>query len=133
MAQAIKYKKPRRINSVTLGLAVIAALIIFFSYQYLPLFLQKQEAYRVLEETASGFSGRRSYYLAERDASEALRRRMENDLRRVGIDDPQLETWIDLEEHEASFGAFYSVFVQWPFEVLEDQEFEYQIEHVVRY
>lgn len=133
MAQAVKYKKPRRINSVTVGLAAIAALCIFFAYQYLPLFLQKQEVYRVLEESGSAFAGRHSYYLADPDASEALRRRMENDLRRVGVQDPDLETWIEFEENEAEFGAVYSIFIEWPFGVIPKQEHVYQVEHIVKF
>jgi len=133
MAQAVKYKKPRRFNSVTIGLLVIAGLTVFFAYQYLPLFLQKQEAFRVLEETGSAFAGRRSYYLADPKAAEALRRRMEADMRRVGVQDPELETWIEFEEHAAEFGAVYSVFIEWPFQVVPKQEFVYQVEHVVKF
>ena len=133
MAQAVKYKKPRRINSVTVSLFLALALFIFLAYQYVPLFLQKQEAFRILEETGSTFSGRRSYYLAKDEKIEYLRRRMENDLRRVGVEDPDLETWIDIEEHEARFGAVYSVFISWPLDVIPKQEFVYEMEHPVRF
>ena len=133
MAQAVKYKKPRRINSVSVVLVAILGLCIFFAYQYLPLFLQKQEVYRVLEESGSAFAGRHSYYLANPDAAEALRRRMENDLRRVGVEDPDLESWIEFEGDEAEFGAVYSIFIQWPFDVIPKQEHVYQVEHVVKF
>jgi hypothetical protein len=133
MAQAVKYKKPRRFNSVTVTLLVIAGLTIFFAYQYLPLFMQKQEAYRVLEETGSAFAGKRTYYEKKADATEALRQRMENDLRRVGVQDPDLETWIELEENEAEFGAVYSIFIEWPFQLIPKQEFVYEVQHIVTY
>jgi len=133
MAQAVKYKKPRRINSVSLALAAMLGLCIFFAYQYLPLFLQKQEAFRVLEETGSAFAGRRGYYLANPDAAEALRRRMENDLRRVGVEDPDLESWIEFEEQEAEFGAVYSIYIEWPFGIIPKQEHVYQVEHTVKW
>jgi hypothetical protein len=133
MAQALKYKKPRRINSVSVALALFALVAGYLAWQYFPLFMQKQEAFRILEETGSSFSGRRCYYLEDADASEALRRRLENDLRRVGIRDPDLETWIELEEHEARFGAVYSVFIEWPKDVLPKQQFDYQVEHVVNF
>ncbi len=133
MAQAVKYKKPRRINSVSVGLALIAGLALYLAYQYLPLFLQKQEAYRTLEETGSSFSGRRSYYVQDAPATEALRRRMENDLRRVGISDPELETWIEYEEHEAEFGAIYSIWIEWPMNILPKQEFVYEVVHPVSF
>ena len=133
MAQAVKYKKPRRINSVSIGLAVFAALCVFFAYQYFPLFLQKQEAYRVLEETGSAFAGRRGYYVAEAKATESLRRQMEGQLRQVGVQDPDLETWIELDKHEARFGAVYSIFIEWPFQLLAKQEYVYEVEHVVNW
>ncbi len=131
MAQAVKYKKPRRINVVSVALAAFLAVFGYLAYQYLPLFLQKQEAFRVLEETGSAFSGRRAYYIEVRDATEALRRQMEGDLRRVGVDDPELESWIELDDAEARFGAVYSIWLDWPFDVIEKQEFVYEIEHVV--
>lgn len=133
MAQAVKYKKPRRFNSVTVVLLAVTGLCVFFAYQYLPLFLQKQEAYRVLEETGSAFSGKRTYYVKDGKATESLRRRMTNDLRRVGVQDPDLETWIEYEEHEARFGAVYSIFIEWPFQVVSKQEFVYEVEHVVKF
>jgi len=133
MAQAVKYKKPRRLNSVSIVLALITALGIYLGYQYLPLFLQKQEAYRVLEETGSAFAGRRPYYVKDAKARENLRRRMQADLLRVGINDPDLETWIELDENEMTFGAIYSIFIEWPYQALPKQEFVYEVEHVVNF
>ncbi len=133
MAQAVKYKQPRIINSVSITLALLAALAVYLTAQYLPLFLQKQEAFRVLEETGSAFSGRRSYYVKEAKARESLRGGMEADLRRVGIEDPDLETWIELEDGEMAFGAIYSIFIEWPFEALPKQEFVYEVEHLVKF
>ncbi|MGH1340761.1 MAG: hypothetical protein ACRBN8_04380 [Nannocystales bacterium] len=133
MAQAVKYKKPRAFNSVSIVLLLIAALGIFLGYQYFPLFLQKQEAYRVLEETGSAFSGRRPYYVKDSKARETLRRRMQADLLRVGINDPDLETWIELDGDEMAFGAIYSIFIEWPFQALPKQEFVYEVEHVVNF
>lgn len=133
MAQAVKYKKPRRVNAVSVTLALAAALLVYLGYQYLPLFLQKQEAFRVLEETGSAFSGRRSYYSQDARALQGLRRGMEGDLRRVGINDPELETWIEPDDDEMAFGAIYSIFIEWPFEALPKQEYVYEVEHVVNF
>ena len=133
MAQAVKYKKPRRLNSVSLVLALVVAVGVYLGYQYFPLFLQKQEAYRVLEETGSAFSGRRAYYVNDAKAREALRGRMEGDLRRVGVNDPDLETWIELDDKEMAFGAIYSIYIEWPFEALPKQEYVYEVEHVVNF
>lgn len=133
MAQAVKYKKPRKVNAVSIALALAAALLIYLGYQYLPLFLQKQEAFRVLEETGSAFSGRRAYYVKDARALEGLRLSMENDLRRVGIKDPDLEAWIEPDDREMTFGAIYSIFIEWPWQVLPKHEFVYQVEHVVNF
>ena len=133
MAQAVKYKRPRRLNSVSITLALVAALGIYLGYQYLPLFLQKQEAFRVLEETGSAFAGRRTFYVRDAKSREHLRAGMEADLRRVGIDDPDLETWVELDENEMAFGAIYSIYVEWPFQALPKQEFVYEVEHLVNF
>ena len=133
MAQAVKYKKPRRVNAVSVTLALAAALLVYLGYQYLPLFLQKQEAFRVLEETGSAFSGRSAYYVKDARALEGLRQGMEGDLRRVGIKDPDLEAWIESDDGEMAFGAIYSIFIEWPWQALPKQEFVYEVEHVVNF
>ncbi|MBV1859763.1 MAG: hypothetical protein KUG77_15230 [Nannocystaceae bacterium] len=133
MAQAVKYKKPRKLNSVSIVLLLLATLSVYLGYQYLPLYLQKQEAYRVLEETGSAFSGRRAFYIKKPKALETLRRGMESDLRRVGVDDPDLETWIERDDKEMAFGAIYSIFIEWPFGAIPKQEFVYEVEHVVNF
>ena len=133
MAQAVKYKKPRRINVVSVSLVLALGLAVYLGLQYFPLFLQKQEAYRVLEETSSAFSGRRNYYLEDTKAAEHLRRTMTADLRRVGINDPDLESWIEVEGKEVHFGVVYSIWIEWPFNMISKQEFVYEVEHVVTF
>lgn len=132
MAQQVKYKKPRRINPVSVVVVLALATVAYLAYQYLPMFLQKEEAYRVLEETSSRFSGRRGYYVQESKPREMLRRQMENDIRRLGIDDPDIETWIEIDDTEVHFGVVYSVWLTWPFEVIAKQEVEYHVEHVLK-
>jgi len=129
MATPIKYKPPRRLNVVSVPLFALLALGIYFAYQYVPLFFLKHEAYRVLEETGSTFHGYKGLYRSDARARELLRRKMESQLRAVGIDDPDLETWIDVEPGEGRVGALYSKWVHWPFEVLPRREVVYEIEH----
>lgn len=131
MATPVKYKRPRKINVVSVSLAIIVGTAIYLAYQYFPLYMQKQEAYRVLEETGSAFAARKSYYREEPEARESLRRKMEADLRRVGLSDPELETWIEMEGLETWFGCAYTVEVHWPAEILETQRFDYEVEHHV--
>ena len=129
MAEPITYRKPRRINLVSVTLVLALALGAYAAYQFLPLYFQKQEVYRVLQETGSAFSGKRGLYVEEPRARETLRRKMENDIRNVGVDDPDLETWIEVDGTEARFGAVYSKWVDWPFDIVARQEHVYEVEH----
>jgi hypothetical protein len=56
---------------------------------------------------------------------------MHNQLRQVGVDDPDAEVWIEAEGREARFGVIYSKWVTWPFDVIEKQEHVYELEHTV--
>ena len=131
MAQALKYKKPRRINVVSVSLALAAALVAYLTYQYLPLYLQKQEARRVLEENSSKFAGRRGYYVQDARAREGLRMQMQSELGVIGINDPEIETWIEIEGNEAHFGVVYSAWVEWPYDIIERHEMVNEVEHVI--
>jgi hypothetical protein len=131
MAEPITYKKPRRINIVSVTLVLALALAAYAAYQFLPLYFQKQEVYRVLEETSSAFSGKRSLYVEDPSSRETLRRNMENDIRNIGVDDPELETWIEVDGTEVRFGAVYSKWVEWPLGIVARQEHVYEVEHKI--
>jgi hypothetical protein len=130
MAQAIKYKRPRKINLVSITLVAIALLIGYLISQYLPIYLRKQEAYRVLDETASQFAGQKNRYLASEPHFLQLQQRMGNDLRLVGIDDPEMEHWIEVDnESTVRFGVLYHETVEWPWDVIEPQTDEIELEY----
>ena len=131
MAQPVKYNRPRRINVVSIALVVLLALAAYAAYQFLPLYFQKQEVYRILEETGSTFAGRRAFYLEDGRARERLRRQMESEMRSKGVEDPELETWIEVDGPEVRFGAVYSAWVEWPFDVVAKQEHVYEVEHTI--
>ncbi len=131
MPKVIKYKRPRKINAVSLTLAALLAFGVYMTMQYLPLYLLKSESYRILEETGSHFSLRKSRYASQPAEMEHLRTRMLNELRMVGVDDPDAEVWIEAEGREARFGVIYSKWVTWPFDVIEKRENVYEIEHVI--
>lgn len=131
MAQPVKYKPPRRINSVSVTLALLLALGGYLTYQYLPMYLQRQEVYRVLEEHGSTLAGRKGFYSHDHAARESLRRKMEAEIRRMGVMDPQLETWIEIDQHQAHLGAIYTETITWPFDVIAAQTNDYEVEHVV--
>jgi hypothetical protein len=132
MAKPLRYKRPSRINIVSVSLLLIAAFIAYLAAQYLPLYLRKQEAYRILDETSSQFAGQKNRYLASPPHLEQLSQRMANDLRRIGISDPEMEHWIEIDDkHTVRFGVIYTETVTWPFDAIEPQHNEVQLEYVL--
>ena len=132
MAKAIKYKRQRKLNWVSITLILAALFIAYLISQYLPLYFRKQEAYRVLDETSSQFAGRKNRYLANDDQMIALQRRMENDLRLIGVTDPDMESWIEVDnKNTVRFGVIYSETISWPYDVIEPQTEEVELEYTL--
>lgn len=131
MALPVQYRKPRRINVVSVTLALLLAVGAYALYQWLPLYMRRHEAYRVLQETGSKLAGRASFYEEDTNAREELRKTMQRQLVGVGIDDPLLETWIEIEGKEVRLGVVYSAFIEWPFDVVPRHESVYEVEHQV--
>lgn len=130
MAKVVNYKKPRKINAVTVILLLVAIVIVYLTYQYLPLYLTRQEAYRVLDETASTFSGSKNRYLAVPDERVALEREMRRKLQQAGVKDPGFETWIEIDsEYSVRIGVAYIQTVEWPFDIVEPQEDVVELEY----
>lgn len=131
MATPVVYKKPRRINVVSVTLLLLVALAGYAAWQWAPLYFKRHEAHRVLQETGSKIAGRASYYRQDAEAVEDLRKVMQRQLVELGIDDPAIETWIELEGAELRLGVVYSGWIEWPLDVVDRQEAVYQVEHVV--
>ena len=133
MAKAVKYKRPRKINPISVSLALLAALLIYLGYQYIPLKLRKGEAYRVLDETASKFSGRKARYYEDEDSLVMLKVELASNLRLVGIRDPKMEHWIEIDSlYQVRFGVVYSEFITWPFDIIETQERVEELEYTLK-
>lgn len=123
MAKPVKYKKPRAINAVTIALILVAGLLVYLALKFFPLFLVQQESVRVLDETASKFSGSKNRYLADPQQVEALEREMRKALTRAGITDPGFETWIEVDNrHSVRLGVAYIQTVTWPLDVIPPRE-----------
>lgn len=129
--QPVKYKKPRRINSVSITLLLFAIAVVYLAYQWIPIVFLKYEANRILEEAGSKMTKQAKLFQTDRRALEQLRGKLRGDLYGVGVDDPQVDVWIEFENNEARIGTVYSVWVHWPFDILKPHEVEYQMEHVV--
>jgi hypothetical protein len=126
-----QYKKQRSINAVSIALLLLLVAGAYAGWQYARVLWQRQEAYRVLEETGSAFYARSSVYRADMHEREALRRRMEQQLLSVGIADPNAETWIDVGDGAAQLGVVYTAKYHWPFDALAPIERDIQIEHTI--
>jgi len=132
MARVVRYKRPRKINVVTVTLALLLGAAGYLVWQYLPLYLKEQEAYRVLEETGSKVAGRIGRYRSDAKLREGERKRMLSDLVRMGITDPNAEVWLEVEKKEVRVGVVYSEWVQWPMDLIPREEKVYEVEHIVR-
>lgn len=131
MPNPVQYKKPRRINVVSVTLALVLLALGWVAYQWLPLYFKRHEAYRVLQETGSKLSKRAGFYEQDTQAREDVRKTMQRELVNVGVDDPKLETWIEIEGKEARLGVVYSAWIEWPLDVVERHETVYEVEHVL--
>jgi hypothetical protein len=130
--QKVKYKKPRKINPISVSVFSVLALLGFLAYQYVPLSLKSGEATRVLDEAASKYAGQPGRYRAEPKETERLRKQMRNDLQLVGVWDPDMEVWIEADsDYSVRFGCLYSEWIEWPFDIIERQEKIYELEYVL--
>ena len=129
VTESVKYKKPARINIVSVTIVLAIAIVVLLGWKYIPVYVAKQEAYRVLEEYGSQFMSRKSLYLEDANARDQLERKMTNDLRTAGVTDPAAEVWIEVDGHEVVLGVAYVETIEWPFGVLPRQEKVYELEH----
>jgi hypothetical protein len=129
MAKPLKYKKPRKINAVSIGLVFALLVIVYLTYQYLPLFLLRQEAYRVLDEISSEYTATAGRFMAEDAELDKLTAKLSRELRRVGVRDPDMEHWIEPNgENEVAIGVIYSDYIEWPMDLIPKQERVAEIE-----
>jgi hypothetical protein len=74
---------------------------------------------------------RKALYAEDPVARDDLRNKMQQQLRMVGVDDPQAETWIEVDGKEVRFGVVYTKWVTWPFGVIPSQEKVLEVEHLL--
>lgn len=133
MAGRLEYKRPRKINVVSVSLTLVALALIYLGYQFAPMVLTKQEAYRALEEASSAFAHTPGKYTKTKEAMQSLKNKMDAQLRLSGVSDPAMESWIETEDEQTyQFGVLYSAYFEWPFDVMERKEFVYEISHEIK-
>ena len=131
MGQPVKYRKPRRINVVSVSIVAVLLVIGVVVYEYLPLYITKLEAFRVLEEHGSTFRGRARHYSSDTLAREELESKMSSALRQIGVNDPEMACGIEVDGKEVTLWVEYSKFIDWPFDIIERQEEVYEVEHKI--
>lgn len=127
----VKYKKPRAINAVTIALLLVVLAAGHAAYEFVRVDFHRREAYRVLEETGSNFAGQRGYLTRDWREREKLRIQMQQRLREIGIDDPDAETWIEVDDDGAHFGVVYTAWYRWPFDVRAPIRRDIEVEHTL--
>lgn len=128
MAEAVTYKKPRKLNVVVI--AILAALVAgaYAAWIYVPIGLRKSEVMRVLDETSSEFTGEASRMLANPKLVDKLRRDMAAGIQLVGVEDPQAEYWIEIDDdNQVRFGVLYSDWLKIPFTEPREKIIELQM------
>jgi hypothetical protein len=131
MAKVVKYKRPSRINPVSVGLVIAALLVGYLAYQYLPLFLLRQDVYRVLDEVSSEYCVQSDRLRKSPEDLQRMTEKLSRELRRVGVRDPNMEHWIEPHgEHEVALGVLYSDVVEWAIEAIPSHERIVEIELV---
>ena len=128
--KAVEYKKPRKINVVSVSLFLSLGFGIYMGTQYANLFFIKQEAARALEATSSRFHRSPKAYLSDPKIRLNLENFMKAELSRSGISSPD-DVWIEAEGKEVFFGVQYTRELHWPFAMVKPTTQVYEAEHVV--
>ena len=127
----VDYRKPRVINPVSVTLVVLLLAGGYAGYELVRVEFQRQEVFRVLEETGSAYAGKHSLYAKDAKQREQLRSRMQSQVVTLGISDPELETWVDAAPGGAQLGVVYTTSYHWPFDAVAPIPREIQLEHDV--
>jgi hypothetical protein len=128
VAEAVRYKQPRKFNLVVVALLVALFAGAYAVWIYLPISLRKSEVMRVLDEISSEFTGQAAQMLANDKQVDKLLRRMKTDIRALGVDDPKAEYWIEIDDpDQVRFGVLYSDWIDLPFTEPREKVVELQM------
>lgn len=115
MAEAVTYKQPRKFNVVVIAILVALVAGAYALWIYVPVWMRKSEVMRVLDETSSEFTGQASRMLAVDKLRDKMLRDMRGDIQALGVDDPQAEYWIEVDDdNQIRFGVLYSDWIEFP-------------------
>ncbi len=134
---AVRYKQPRVLNVVSVTFLLVLVSAGYAAYEYVGVLFQRQEAYRVLEEHGSKLAARHKLYIRDNKEREVLRKHMHAELVRMGIEDPEMQTWIEVDTARDNpggpaggrLGVVYTSRYHWPFDMLPPITRDEQVEH----
>ncbi len=128
--KVVEYKKPRKINVVSVSLVILIGLSIYMGIQMVSISMDRSEAHRALQETSSKFFRNQSTYLRNPESRKKLIGFMEGELARAGVGSPE-DLWIDVDGKEVFLGVKFKREIHWPFELLEPIPREIVAEHAI--
>lgn len=130
MAKKIKYKRPRKINPVSVSWALAIFSLIYVFVKGFNIFMLRMETERVIKSYAVKFNSTRGRWLQNPKRLEILSGKFRNDLLNMGIENPKTtEHWIDITDpDEVLIGVYYIQHLSYPFGIIEDTTFEIQQE-----
>jgi hypothetical protein len=116
MAERVHYQAPRRINSFSVTLALMALALGYWAWRFFPVHFDSWTVDHILKESASQCY--RANRLREPERTTTLTdivNKAKADIRRqTGITDPELVVNLNIEETTASMSAEYQVIVTHP-------------------
>jgi hypothetical protein len=112
---AVSYKKPSKINAVSLLFLLIVAGLIYAGVQFGPPYYRNWKARGILAESVNKYYAKRLLNGAtEAEFLDQLRKEVESQMRSLGIVDEKLRVFFDKNAKEVGGGAEYEVRVEHP-------------------
>lgn len=113
MAQQVKYGAPRRLNSFSVTLILLALAFGYFMWRFFPTYLDAWTVDHILKESATQVY--RANRLREPERTETLTaivRKAQSDIRQqASVHDPELKVSLNILENSASMSADYTSIV----------------------
>ena len=130
MVKKVKYKRPRKINPVSVSIVTLLLLICYSLYRGGELLMLRMETERVVKRTGVEFNSKRGFYLEQPEQLTRKADKLRMDVMNLGVQDPKTtEHWIDITNpDEILIGVYYLQNFDWPFDLAEPHVFEIQQE-----
>ena len=130
MVKTVKYKRPRKINPVSVTLVALLLFMCYSLYRGGELLMLRMETERVVKRTGVTFNSKRGFYLNNPNQLKRIAGKLRMDIMNLGVEDPKTtEHWVDITNpNEILIGVYYLQKFEWPFDLREPTYFEIQQE-----